>query len=81
MRKEKYKVQVGDVLYQASKSYKKVFAWKVIAIWLEDYISGTKTVLSCSNGTWAEEFFASDVREWFDMREDAEAALAERRNE
>ena len=36
MRKDKYKVQVGDVLYQASKSYKKVFAWKVIAIWLED---------------------------------------------
>ena len=81
MRKDKYKVQVGDELYQASKSYKKVFAWKVLAIWIEDYISGTKTVLSCTNGTWTKEFFASDVREWFDMREEAEAALAERMNE
>lgn len=81
MRKDKYKVQVGDVLYQASKSYKKVFAWKVIAIWLEDYISGTKTVLSCSNGTWAEEFFASDVRGWFDDREVAESVLEEMLNE
>lgn len=77
MRKDKYKVQVGDELYQASKSYKKVFAWKVLAIWLEEYVGGTKTVLSCSNGMWTEEFFASDVREWFDMREVAEAALEE----
>ena len=81
MRKDKYKVQVGDVLYQASKSYKKGFAWKVIAIWLEDYISGRKTVLSCSNGTWAEEFFASDVRGWFDDREAAVAVLEEMLNE
>ena len=80
-RKDKYKVQVGDELYQASKSYKKVFAWKVLAIWLEEYVGGTKTVLRCSNGTWTKEFFASDVREWFDMREEAEAALAEMRSE
>lgn len=77
MRKDKYKVQVGDVLYQVSKSYKKVFAWKVLAIWLEDYIEGTKTMLSCSNGTWTQEVFASDVREWFDTREAAESALEE----
>lgn len=81
MRKDKYKVQVGDELYQASKSYKKVFAWEVLAIWLEDYIGGTKTILRCSNGTWIREFFASDAREWFDTPEAAEAALAERRNE
>ena len=77
MRKVKYKVQVGDELYQASKSYKKVFAWKVLAIWLEDYIGGTKTILRCSNGTWIQEVFASDVKEWFDTREEAEAALKE----
>lgn len=77
MRKDKYKIQAGDVLYQASKSYKKVFAWKVLAIWLEEYVGGTKTVLSCSNGTWEKEFFAADVREWFDTREAAESALEE----
>ena len=77
MRKDKYKVQVGDELYQASKSYKKVFAWKVLAIWLEDYIEGTKTILRCSNGTWTQEVFASDVREWFDTREAAVSALEE----
>lgn len=77
MRRVKYKVQVGDELYQASKSYKKVFKWKVLAIWLEDYIGGTKTILSCSNGTWTQEVFASDVREWFDTREEAEKALKE----
>lgn len=81
MRKDKYKVQVGDELYQASKSYKKVFAWKVLAIWIEEYVGGTKTILRCSNGTWVKEFFSSDIREWFDMREEAEAALAERMKE
>jgi hypothetical protein len=75
MRKDKYKVQVGDELYQASKSYEKVFAWKVLAIWLEEYVGGTKTILRCSNGTWEKEFFASDVREWFDTREAAVEAL------
>ena len=77
MRKDKYKVQVGDTLYQASKSYNKVFAWKVSEIWIEDYIGGAKTILRCTNGTWSEEFFASDVKEWFDTREDAEKALKE----
>ena len=77
MRKDKYKVQVGDTLYQASKSYNRVFAWKVLEIWLESYISGNKTIVRCTNGTWSEEFFSSDVKEWFDTREDAEKALKE----
>lgn len=75
MRKEKYKVQVGDTLYQASKSYNRVFAWKVLEIWLESYISGNKTIVRCTNGTWTKEFFISDVKEWFDTCEEAEKAL------
>ena len=64
-------------MYQASKSYNKVFAWKVREIWIEDYIGGTKTILRCTNGTWSKEFFSSDVKEWFDTREVAEKALKE----
>ena len=77
MRKDKYKVQVGDTLYQASKSYNKVFAWMVLGIWIENYFAGCKTIVRCTNGTWTDEFFASDVKEWFDTREEAEKALKE----
>lgn len=77
MRKDKYKVQVGDTLYQASKSYNKVFAWKVLEIWLEWYLVGLKTIVLCTNGTWTKEFFVSDVKEWFDSQEEAEKALKE----
>lgn len=77
MRKDQYKVQVGDRLYQASKSYNKVFTWMVLEIWLEDYITGVKTIVRCTNGAWTKEFFVSDVKEWFDTREEAEKALKE----
>ncbi len=77
MRKDQYKVQVGDTLYQASKSYNKVFAWMVLEIWLENYITGFKTIVRCTNGTWTEEFFVSDVKEWFDTLEEAEKAFKE----
>ena len=75
MRKEKYKIQVGDKLYEASKSYHKVFEWEVFAIWLEAYIGGYKTIVKCSNGTWTREFFCTDVFEFYDTREEAEQAL------
>ena len=75
MRKDKYKIQVGDKLYEASKSYHKVFEWEVLEIWLEAYISGYKTIVKCSNGTWTKEFFCADVFELFDTYEEAEKAL------
>lgn len=75
MVKEKYKIQIGDTLYQASKSYKKVFEWKLLDIWLEDYISGNKTIVKCSNGSWTNEFFASDIIAMSRDREEAEAKL------
>ena len=78
MKKDNYKIQVGDKLYQASKSYHKVFEWEILERWLEAYISGYKTIVKCTNGTWVESFFASDVIRLFATREEAEKALAER---
>ena len=74
--KEKYKIQKGDVLYENSKSYHKMFEWKVIDIWLEDYIGGNKTIVKCSNGTWTRNFFASDILDMYRSKEEAEKALA-----
>lgn len=73
--KDKHKIQVGDVLYQASKSYNKVFEWKVLEIWVENYLTGPKTIVKCSNGTWTEEFFLSDVVRFSRRREFAEMHL------
>ena len=76
-RKDKHKIQVGDKLYQYSKSYGKVFEWEILEIWLEDYIGGNKTIVKCSNGTWTKEFFASDVIYFFETREEAEKSIEE----
>lgn len=74
MQKDKYKLQIGDVIYENSKSYNKIFEWTVVAIWLEDYLGGNKTIIKCSNGTWTKEFFASDILAMFRTREEAEAS-------
>lgn len=76
--KDKYKIQIGDTLYEYSKSYNKVFEWEVLDIWLEDYIGGNKTIVKCSNGTWTKEFFVSDILAMYRSKETAEAALKER---
>ena len=73
--KEKYKIQIGDVLFEYSKSYNRIFEWKVLDIWLEDYIGGNKTIVRCSNGTWTKEFFVADVLAMYRTREEAEAKL------
>lgn len=73
--KDKYKIQIGDVLFEYSKSYHKIFEWKVLDIWLEDYISGNKTIVKCSNGTWTKEFFVADILAMSRTREEAEKAL------
>jgi hypothetical protein len=78
--KDKYKIQIGDVLFEYSKSYHKIFEWKVLNIWLEDYIGGNKTIVKCSNGTWTKEFFASDILVMCRSREVAEAKLKESEN-
>lgn len=73
---DKHKIQIGDVLYQPSKSYNKVFAWTVVEIWVENYLTGPKTIVKCSNGIWTEEFFLSDVVRFSRSREFAERHLA-----
>lgn len=75
MRKDKYKIQVGDVLYQVVKVFNKINEWKVLEIWLEDYVGGNKTIVRCTNGTATKEFFASDVLYFYSDKEEAEKAL------
>lgn len=71
----KYTIKIGDVLYENSKNYHKIFEWKVLDIWLEEYISGNKTIVKCSNGSWTKEFFVSDILAMYRRKEDAEKAL------
>lgn len=78
MRKDKYKIQVGDVLYEASKSYNEVFEWKVLEIWLEEYVCNAKTIFKCTNGSRIKEFFAGDVLYFYSDKEEAQKALEER---
>lgn len=75
--KDKYKIQIGDTLFEYNKGYRKIFEWKVLDIWVEDYISGGKTIVKCSNSTWTQEFFASDVLHMYRNREEAEKAKKE----
>lgn len=67
-----YKIRIGDTLFEHSKSYKRIFEWKIIDIWLENYISGNKTIVKCSNGIWTKEFFVSDILAMCRTREEAE---------
>lgn len=75
--KDKYKIQIGDVLFDYNNSYHKIFEWKVLDIWLEDYIGGNKTIIKCSNGTWTKEFFVADILAMCRSREVAEGELKE----
>lgn len=75
MKKDKYKIQVGDKIYQYSKSYGKIFEWEVIEIYLEAYLASYKTRVRCFNGSYGQTFFASDVLNFFDTKEEAEQAL------
>ena len=76
--KDEHKIQIGDVLYEYSYTYGKVHEWKVLDIWLENYIGGNKTIVKCSNGTWTKEFFVADVLQFHKTKEEAEQALKER---
>ena len=77
-KKDEHKIQIGDVLYEYSYTYGKVHEWKVLDIWLENYIGGNKTIVKCSNGTWTKEFFVADVLQFHKTKEEAEKALEER---
>lgn len=51
MRKDKYKYQIGDILYEASTSYVKVFAWKIVDIFVENYVGGPKVIFRVERDT------------------------------
>lgn len=79
MRQNKYKIQVGDVLYEASFTYRKVIEWKITDIYLEDYLDDVKTVFTVvevgkgfhGRGTK----LISDIRHWHNTKEEAEEEL------
>ena len=73
--KDKYKIQIGDTLYEYNKGYRRIFEWTILDIWLEDYVSGNKTIVKCSNGNWTQEFFASDILYMYRSRENLEKAM------
>lgn len=77
LRNDKYKIRIGDVLYESSKSYNKVFEWRVLDMWLEEFIGGNKTIVKCSNGTWSREFFVADILAMCKTKEEAEELLKE----
>lgn len=45
MKKEDYRIRVGDVLYEPSVSYGRVIKHRIIAIFMEEYLSGWKTMI------------------------------------
>ena len=79
MRKEKFKIQVGDVLYEPSIMYGKVIEHKVVNVFLEDYVSGWKTMIVTESYLGIQHKYASDVVNWFDSAKEAEKALEEKR--
>ena len=79
MRKEKFKIQVGDTLYEPSIMYGKVIKHKVVNVFLEDYVSGWKTMIVTESYLGRYTKFCTDVINWFDTAEEAEKALEEKR--
>jgi hypothetical protein len=86
MRQDKHKWQIGDVVYEASKSHKKVKELEIADIWIEDYLSGPKAIVRLNERdsesgrlTWTHTKFMSDIvnGDCYDTREEAEAALGE----
>lgn len=80
MKKDKHKYQIGDVLYEMSVSYSKVFAWKITDIFVENYISGPKVVFKVERDkergwVWAKEMYLSDIQAMYDTKEEADEAL------
>lgn len=79
MRQNKYQVRIGDVLYEASFTYRKIIEWKITDIFVEEYIGGVKTVFSVvevGGGIHGRGIkYISDVLHWYNTREEAEEEL------
>ena len=76
MRKNKFKIQIGDVLYEASETYHRVIEWKIKDIFVEHYIGGNKTIFTVESPVFGRsEKFLGTVAYWHDTYEEAEKAL------
>lgn len=79
MKKDKYKIQIGDLMCEASKMYGKVIQHTIKDIYFESYVTGYKAVVVTDSCLGIQHKFASDVVNWFDTVKEAERALEEKR--
>lgn len=86
MRKDKYKIQIGDILYEASISYDRVIEYKIVDVFVENYFlsGGYKVIFKVEYKLGESEFtsekYLGDVTQWFDTKEEAEEQLEHIRN-
>lgn len=78
-RKDKFKIQIGDILYEPSIMYGKVIKHEVIDCFVEDYISGYKTIFVTKSYLGISCKFLNDIRAWCDTEEDAIGMLEKHR--
>lgn len=76
MKKDKYKISIGDTMYEASISYGCVIEHKIIDIYFELYVSGYKTIVVTKSCFGRSSRFLGDIFTWYDTLEDAEHALS-----
>lgn len=85
MRKDKYKIQIGDILYEASISYGRVIEYKIVDVFVENYFlsGGYKVIFKVEYKLGESEFtsekYLGDVTQWFDTKEEAEEELRNKR--
>lgn len=75
MRKENYKIKIGDVLYEPSIMYDKVIKHRIVSMFMEEYVSGWKTMIVTESYLGLETKFSTDVTKWFDTFEEAKENL------
>lgn len=81
MRKDKYKIQIGDILYEASLMRNKVIEYKIVDISVENYFLSReykvifKVEYKLGDLEFTSEKYLGDVIQWFDTIEEAEEEL------
>ena len=75
MKKDKYKIQIGDLMFEASKMYHRVIQHEIKDIYFEQYVSGYKTVVVTESYLGMQQKYASDICAWYGSAKEAENAL------
>lgn len=75
--KDKYKIQIGDILYEDSKMYGKIIKHEIIDIFFEAYLSGWKTIVVTKSFLGRKENFITDVLHWYSDEECKEKLIKE----